>query len=448
MWINRFKPQCVCGISAHTFSRPQLFGLDDMAGAALVGSGLSFIGGIFGNKSQSDANKMNYKIWREQLQENEKNRSFQTSERLSSQDFNASQSKLAFERSLEAQQIAQDFAANQAQIARESDQNYNSMVSQVERARAAGLNPALVVGSPASVGSSAASGTSATAPAASSSPMSGNGSPSAPTMLPTTALSNSFSSIAQNVMTFAERQSAKRKLDEETKAQDINNQFLAVKNINEIEALKAEISKNRHSVDYIDMMKSVNKLERDFLDSTFKDRAESVKAEIQNKRAQTNLLREQAATQIVQRSLLRSQLAYYPQIVKAQISEIASRIAVNNSSILVNHQQVRTLSATEYAQYRAGVNQMAQAIKNGAKLHAGKVVSYQQAEKLAIGLLDQMAAQADNLRRQSFLYGADIELEGALGGKVSIPGIPGAQVEVDQHGKLHGKGFYYTNKRQ
>ena len=163
MIANKFSLNKGAGPSPSPF-RPLFVGIDPVS--ATIGGFSAFTNLL----SSSKASKRQERMFNKQLDfnrsENQLNRIFQTDERVAAQEFQSSEALKSFERN-ELSRIAQN---NYNTSERLASQEYNSMQQQVARARAAGINPSLALGSSTSVGTAGNAGSSNT-----SSPASGAG---------------------------------------------------------------------------------------------------------------------------------------------------------------------------------------------------------------------------------------------------------------------------------
>lgn len=145
-----------------------MFGLDDMAGAALLGTGVDFLSGLFSNKSNAEQNELN-RQW--QSAENEKSRNFQSGQN----SLDRGQQNYWNQKSLDWQEKMWNL-----------QNQYNTPSAMMARYREAGLNPYLnglsQMGSGAGAASPPGSPSIGTSPAGSSAPMSG-----APSSIPMVA---------------------------------------------------------------------------------------------------------------------------------------------------------------------------------------------------------------------------------------------------------------------
>lgn len=413
--MNRFvNVNKVCGLSPHAFSCPCI------AAEAAIGLGIKGVSAI-GNLISGNSNlKFQKQQWKEQREENELNRKFQTSERLAAQEYNSTEAEKAYHRNRESQDIQNKFNSEEAQKARDQDYEYNSMVSQMARARAAGLNPNLVVGNSSTVGSSAASGSASTSPAATSSAMSGNSglSPVASNINPM----ESFGEFGTMLQQQSNYDVTNRNVDADSELKEIDAKTRDLLNFNMLQKIKAEAKGS-------DAKRYVDEVTRDFLDKTFGDRADAVKRENANKLQNTWLQGAQMQMTYQQIAYQRMVNANYPKEFAQRMAALQGQIALSYAQCATEKEKVKVLKAQ-------AIEVMTMAYRNGYGEY-GKM-DFSRAKKLACAEWNAIVAGADKDWRTPFTYGwTDV-----TNSNFNVPALgPTGKTESKTHSYTTNKGY-------
>lgn len=432
MKIGFFSTNKVCGLSPHAFSR-KCIGFTDIDP---VSAGLGVISNVGNWISQSKTRKLQKQMFLKNLNtqtaEAATNRNFQQNMQFQAQDFNAAQSKLAFERSMEAQQQAQAYNTSE----REAAQQYNSATEQVNRARAAGLNPALTVGSQGAATVGAASSGATTSANASSSGQA-SGAQASPVSEP--------SLQAPQVDTGGLLQSLYygKVMHEDLRAKQSQADMLAndalhrdLLNFYTIQKLKGEGKLN-------DKLTEVNELQRAFLEKTLGDRANLVQQQIFDSKQSRIHLAAQDRLLFQQERYQKMVNMNYPKEFAMRVSEYETgiryqlqMIAESRSREGVNAAQVRTLDAQTQKLKADYIETMTRSYRNGYGDQNRIPISFAYAHQLAEQDWRVLNSEACKNNRTTFMHGFDADFGGKVGAGGSVMGIP-VQTggEVDLHGK-------------
>lgn len=266
--------------------------MNPLIGGALIGAGSSLLGSIFGSHSNSSTNAQNLLIARE-------------TNALQQRMFN--------------QQLAWNLDMWH------KNNQYNSPSEQVQRLKAAGLNPYLMMSGQGGIGQS-------------SGPASGVNPPQMhAAQMQSYDPSGSFNSAGGIAADAQLKSSQVENVREDTKQKSIDNQTRHLKNLKEIDKLVAE-SKNSHT------KAALQQQQWELLRATWDDTLRQ--AHLQNESLETDIKLKSATILGVQldNKMKDLNLKYLPETLASQIAKTWSDIDVNRSVIGLNQASVSKLA--------------------------------------------------------------------------------------------------------
>lgn len=241
----------------------------------------------------------------------------------------------------------EQYANNVVQWMRENE--YNSPSSQVSRLRAAGLNPALVLGGSGEVGVAG----SASMPSAN--PMT-TGAPQVAAHLQAPLVN--FSDVFQNMAMAAQSV----KTSEEAKSMNISNQYAHEQKRLELRQIRASIrvalsqeGLNSTQKSYYKALDNYYAIQERFLDTTFDSRKQSIELNNQYTAANKQML-EQSVIESASRvalnqsitALNKKQDEYFVRHMEAMLSKLYSDISVNSANVnLITTTEIQKRAETE-----------------------------------------------------------------------------------------------------
>jgi hypothetical protein len=329
--------------------RPHLFGLDDLAGAALVGSGLSAVSSLFGlGSSSSNTSKTNAANLQQVRETNEMN-------------YKIAQENNAFNERQFDKQIQYNWDMWNAQKRNDWDMwnatnNYNSAAAQVQRYADAGVNPQMAMtsqgsGTAQSVGSS--SGNSVTPPTAT------------PVQMQASRMENNSANIIQGFQSLgnaaadaAMKAAQTHNIDAQTVLGKIQAKYAVSQILADI-ALKKSQTKNYDSI------KDLNQIMFDLKKSTFSDDVSLAHWNNLNSEQQNLYTRAQQNFINMQTSLLGKEYENWDNKFKAEMALIGAQVAQALASGRLSDSQAesevvrRGLMAAEAHHYDVSANQIA-----------------------------------------------------------------------------------------
>ncbi len=260
--------------------------MDPVTGSALIGAGASLLGNLFGNKSQSDANKTNLQIAKMNNEYNER-----------------------------MMQKQMDYNTEMWQKQNE----YNTPAAQVQRLRHAGLNPSLMMGQGQTGMAASAGGVS---------PAQANHAEVKPYIPDMSGISQAAQQYAAMELQKSRIQSENALTDAQTRNMYIENQYKASQLLADIAAKSAETKNVRAKTTYQQIENSMRK--------------QMLGAEYELTMRQQQSVEQQTRNMMLQSLMLSKELAVFDDRTRLQLSTMSADVLVKLAQKKLTDQQAKT----------------------------------------------------------------------------------------------------------